>query len=100
MTQEGFMGRTGDAAGIGHGHIEIGFSDAAGDPLNHHGLDAATPAGQVMRAFLVTLSESLRQREKDAKAASAAIARVRHRAARRILSRAAAAPLIARRLPR
>jgi hypothetical protein len=50
------MGHTGDAAGIGHGHIEIGFSDAGGDPLNHHGAEAATPAGTRMRAFLISLA--------------------------------------------
>ncbi len=34
------MGHTGDAAGLGHGHVEIGFSDASGDPLSHHGASA------------------------------------------------------------
>jgi murein DD-endopeptidase MepM/ murein hydrolase activator NlpD len=52
------VGHTGDAASLGHGHIEIGFSDAAGAPLNQHGAEAWTPAGSVMRAFLVGLSES------------------------------------------
>jgi murein DD-endopeptidase MepM/ murein hydrolase activator NlpD len=52
------MGHAGDAASLGHGHIEIGFSDAGGDPLSHHGAGAATPAGDVMRSFLVTLSAS------------------------------------------
>jgi peptidase M23-like protein/transglycosylase-like protein with SLT domain len=50
------VGHTGDAAGLGHGHIEIGFSDSSGDPLNHHGAQAWTPSGQVMRSVLVTLS--------------------------------------------
>jgi murein DD-endopeptidase MepM/ murein hydrolase activator NlpD len=50
------MGHTGDALLLGHGHIEIGFSDASGDPLSHHGATAWTPAGEVMRSFLVTLS--------------------------------------------
>jgi murein DD-endopeptidase MepM/ murein hydrolase activator NlpD len=52
------MGHTGDAVLLGHGHIEIGFSDAGGDPLSHHGAQARTPAGDVMRSFLVTLSGS------------------------------------------
>ena len=50
------VGHTGDAASLGHGHIEIGFSDAGGDPLSHHGAEAWTPAGDVMRSFLVALS--------------------------------------------
>jgi murein DD-endopeptidase MepM/ murein hydrolase activator NlpD len=50
------IGHTGDAASLGHGHIEIGFSDANGDPLSHHGAAASTPAGDVMRSFLVALS--------------------------------------------
>jgi murein DD-endopeptidase MepM/ murein hydrolase activator NlpD len=52
------MGHTGDAAGLGHGHIEIGFSDGAGDPLNHHGAVASTPSGAVMRTVLVALSSA------------------------------------------
>jgi murein DD-endopeptidase MepM/ murein hydrolase activator NlpD len=52
------MGHTGDAASLGHGHIEIGFSDAAGDPLNHPGT-SATPSGSAMRTFLVELSGGL-----------------------------------------
>jgi murein DD-endopeptidase MepM/ murein hydrolase activator NlpD len=52
------IGHTGDAASLGHGHIEIGFSDASGDPLSHHGTAAWTPAGEVMRSFLVTLSSA------------------------------------------
>jgi murein DD-endopeptidase MepM/ murein hydrolase activator NlpD len=56
------MGHTGDAAGMGHGHIEIGFSDATGDPLNHHGVEAATPAGELMRGFLVTLDDAVERR--------------------------------------
>jgi murein DD-endopeptidase MepM/ murein hydrolase activator NlpD len=54
------MGHTGDAASLGHGHIEIGFADAGGDPLSHHGAEAWTPAGEAMRSFLVTLSDALR----------------------------------------
>jgi murein DD-endopeptidase MepM/ murein hydrolase activator NlpD len=50
------IGHAGDAASLGHGHIEIGFSNAGGDPLSHHGAGAWTPAGDVMRSFLVTLS--------------------------------------------
>jgi murein DD-endopeptidase MepM/ murein hydrolase activator NlpD len=50
------MGHTGDAASLGHGHIEIGFSDASGDPLNHHGPVAWTPSGEAMRHVLVLLS--------------------------------------------
>jgi murein DD-endopeptidase MepM/ murein hydrolase activator NlpD len=52
------MGHTGDAASLGHGHIEIGFSDATGNPLNHPGT-VATAAGQAMRTFLVELSGAL-----------------------------------------
>jgi murein DD-endopeptidase MepM/ murein hydrolase activator NlpD len=52
------IGSTGDAAGLGHGHIEIGFSDPGGDPLSHHGASAWTSAGQFMRTFLVSLSAS------------------------------------------
>lgn len=47
------MGHTGDAASLGHGHIEIGFSDGSGDPLNHGG---ATPAGSAMRHVLDALA--------------------------------------------
>jgi hypothetical protein len=50
------IGHTGDAVDLRHGHIEIGFSDSSGDPLNHHGVGAATPAGEVMRSILVGLS--------------------------------------------
>jgi murein DD-endopeptidase MepM/ murein hydrolase activator NlpD len=50
------IGHTGDAVSLGHGHIEIGFSDAGGDPLSHHGPGAWTPAGAVMRSFLLALS--------------------------------------------
>jgi murein DD-endopeptidase MepM/ murein hydrolase activator NlpD len=53
------MGHTGDAASLGHGHIEIGFSDAGGDPLSHHGAAAWTPAGEIMRSLLVELSAGL-----------------------------------------
>jgi hypothetical protein len=51
------MGHTGDAASLGHGHIEIGFSDATGNPLNHPGT-TATPSGAAMRSFLVELSSA------------------------------------------
>lgn len=50
------VGHTGDASGLGHGHIEIGFCDASGDPLSHHGTMAWTPSGQVMRSVLQSLS--------------------------------------------
>jgi murein DD-endopeptidase MepM/ murein hydrolase activator NlpD len=53
------VGHTGDAANLGHGHIEIGFCDAGGDPLNHHGAEAWTPSGQAMRSVLVSLSSLL-----------------------------------------
>ncbi len=52
------VGHAGDAVLLGHGHIEIGFSDAGGDPLNHHGVEASTPAGDVMRGVLTALSSS------------------------------------------
>ena len=52
------IGHTGDAAGLGHGHIEIGFSDRWGDPLDHHGSEAWTPAGAAMRQVLVDLSSA------------------------------------------
>jgi murein DD-endopeptidase MepM/ murein hydrolase activator NlpD len=52
------VGHTGDAVSLGHGHIEIGFSDAGGAPLNQHGAGAWTPAGDAMRGFLVELSAS------------------------------------------
>jgi murein DD-endopeptidase MepM/ murein hydrolase activator NlpD len=50
------MGHTGDAASLGHGHIEIGFSDGSGDPLDHHGAIAWTQSGAAMRTVLVALS--------------------------------------------
>jgi murein DD-endopeptidase MepM/ murein hydrolase activator NlpD len=50
------IGHTGDAVVLGHGHIEIGFSDSSGNPLSHHGAVAWTPAGEVMHSVLVTLS--------------------------------------------
>jgi murein DD-endopeptidase MepM/ murein hydrolase activator NlpD len=53
------VGHTGDAASLGHGHIEIGFCDSGGDPLNHHGAGAWTPSGQAMRSILVSLSAKL-----------------------------------------
>jgi murein DD-endopeptidase MepM/ murein hydrolase activator NlpD len=54
------MGHTGDAASLGHGHIEIGFSDGSGDPLNHHGANAWTPSGDAMRHVLVALSHAFK----------------------------------------
>ena len=54
------MGHAGDAASLGHGHIEIGFSDAGGDPLSHHGESAWTPAGEIMHEFLVSLSAAFK----------------------------------------
>jgi murein DD-endopeptidase MepM/ murein hydrolase activator NlpD len=50
------VGHTGDANGLGHGHIEIGFCDSSGDPLSHHGAMAWTPSGQLMRSVLQSLS--------------------------------------------
>jgi murein DD-endopeptidase MepM/ murein hydrolase activator NlpD len=52
------VGHTGDASSLGHGHVEIGFSDESGDPLNHHGAgaSAATGAGAAMRSLLIELS--------------------------------------------
>jgi murein DD-endopeptidase MepM/ murein hydrolase activator NlpD len=52
------MGHTGDAVSLGHGHIEIGFSDGSGTPVNQHGAVAATPSGAVMRSFLIELSSA------------------------------------------
>jgi murein DD-endopeptidase MepM/ murein hydrolase activator NlpD len=49
------VGHTGDAASLGHGHIEVGFSDASGYPLNHPGT-TATASGAAMRSFLIALS--------------------------------------------
>jgi hypothetical protein len=54
----GGYGHTGDAASDGHGHIEIGFSDGSGDPLDHHGATAWTEPGAAMRAVLVALSSA------------------------------------------
>jgi murein DD-endopeptidase MepM/ murein hydrolase activator NlpD len=54
------MGHTGDAASLGHGHIEIGFSDGSGDPLNHHGADAWTPSGDAMRHVLVAVGAAFK----------------------------------------
>jgi murein DD-endopeptidase MepM/ murein hydrolase activator NlpD len=56
------IGHTGDAASLGHGHIEIGFSDGSGDPLNHHGATAWTPSGDAMRHVLVALSAAFHVR--------------------------------------
>jgi len=53
------MGHTGDAAALGHGHIEIGFSDAGGNPIDHHGASASTPSGVRMRRFLIGLGASV-----------------------------------------
>jgi murein DD-endopeptidase MepM/ murein hydrolase activator NlpD len=88
------MGHTGDAAGLGRGHIEIGFSDPAGDPLDHHGTEAATPAGALMRGFLVTLTEAVghsRARAAAARHLRAAAAARRARAHRAHASRGAGA---------
>jgi peptidoglycan LD-endopeptidase LytH len=54
------IGHTGDAASLGHGHIEIGFSDAGGNPLNHHaGAGTSdTPEGARMRRLLIALSSA------------------------------------------
>ena len=54
------IGHTGDAASLGHGHIEIGFSDGSGDPLNHHGTSAWTPSGDAMRQVIIALSSGYR----------------------------------------
>jgi murein DD-endopeptidase MepM/ murein hydrolase activator NlpD len=51
------VGHTGDAASLGHGHIEIGFSDATGNPLEHPGT-VATASGSAMRSLLVELSRA------------------------------------------
>lgn len=53
------MGHTGNAASLGHGHIEIGFSDASGDPLNH-GIGGApwTPSGDAMRHVVTALTRA------------------------------------------
>jgi murein DD-endopeptidase MepM/ murein hydrolase activator NlpD len=56
------MGHTGDATSLGHGHIEIGFSDSSGDPLNHHGAIPWTPSGDAMRHVLVGLAADFRIR--------------------------------------
>ena len=65
------MGHTGDAVALGHGHIEIGFSDAGGNPLSHHGAQAWTPAGALMRSFLITLLDGFRHRRLDVRSATA-----------------------------
>ena len=57
------MGHTGDAASLGHGHIEVGFSNADGDPLDQHGVEAWTPAGDEMRRLLVELSALCRDQK-------------------------------------
>src|SRR5256885_11696826 len=54
------IGHSGDAASLGHGHIEIGFSDAGGDPLSHHQATAWTPAGAGRRAVPSERSGALR----------------------------------------
>jgi peptidase M23-like protein/transglycosylase-like protein with SLT domain len=59
------MGNTGDAASLGHGHIEIGFSDASGDPLNHHGAGAWTPSGDAMRHVLAALTKAFMARSDE-----------------------------------
>jgi hypothetical protein len=59
------MGHTGDAASLGHGHIEIGFSDGSGDPLNHHSVvDAWTPAGAAMRHVLEAIRAKVIRRNR------------------------------------
>jgi Peptidase family M23/Transglycosylase SLT domain len=73
------MGHTGDAAWLGHGHIEIGFSDASGDPLNHHGPMAWTPSGDAMRRVLTALTQAfLIAREGAAHRSELAAARRTH----------------------
>lgn len=62
------MGHTGNAAALGHGHIEIGFSDASGDPLNHGGTNAWTPSGDAMRRVLIALTDAFRVRALEAAA--------------------------------
>ena len=51
------MGHTGDAADLNHGHIEIGFSDGSGTPLEQHGLEAWTASGQAMRGVMEALAK-------------------------------------------
>jgi murein DD-endopeptidase MepM/ murein hydrolase activator NlpD len=51
------MGHTGDAASLDHGHIEIGFSDGSGTPLEQHGEEAWTASGQAMRGVLSSLAK-------------------------------------------
>jgi membrane-bound lytic murein transglycosylase B len=58
------MGHTGDAVSLAHGHIEIGFSDGSGDPLNHHGPVAFTASGAAMRQVLVDLSAAFKLRNR------------------------------------
>ena len=58
------MGHTGDAVSLGHGHIEIGFSDGSGDPLNHHGALAITPSGAAMRQVLTDISAAFKIRNR------------------------------------
>jgi hypothetical protein len=53
------LAHAGDPSGLGHDHIEIGFSDGAGNPLNHHGAQAWTPSGKAMRLVLIALSAQL-----------------------------------------
>jgi len=51
------MGHTGNAAPLGHGHIEVGFSDGSGTPLNRGGGPTGwTPSGDAMRNVLVSLA--------------------------------------------
>jgi murein DD-endopeptidase MepM/ murein hydrolase activator NlpD len=52
------VGHTGDAAALGHGHLEIGFSGPDGTPLNQHGASAWTPAGAAMREVLLRLASA------------------------------------------
>ncbi len=56
------MGHTGNAVSLGHGHIEIGFSDGSGAPLNHHSALAITPSGAAMRQVLTDISAAFKIR--------------------------------------
>jgi murein DD-endopeptidase MepM/ murein hydrolase activator NlpD len=53
------MGHAGNAVSLGHGHIEIGFSDGSGSPLNHGLASAAwTPSGDAMRRVLIAVTRA------------------------------------------
>lgn len=47
------VGHTGDAEGLGHGHIEIGFCDRNGTPLSQGGSESQS--GKEMREYIVWL---------------------------------------------